>query len=266
MSSISLYCMVFCGSLLVASPALALEQHLPTDAELLSLPGFCKVKLRESGTPQERSLVAQFGRGNWIHLHHYCNGINYYNRAKRARKAQDRSYYLNVARGNLDYVVQHTLQDFYLRPHVYVELGNVYQDQGNVSEAVRYFEKAIEFDGKYYPAYSALIETFRKMGDRSAALNIATKGVRNLPENKALVDAYFQFGGQKPLPEPIVETEKNIAANPDDVHSEGTENPKTVSREGEDELQREEVPTKGCRFCPPEKIQERWRETFKDNN
>lgn len=243
-----------------ASSAAAVEAFAPTDAELTFLPPFCSVKLRQpQGSPQYKALEAQYGRANWVHLHHYCFAVNFVNRARQATHPEDKRYRLESAQDNYEYIISHAAPNFFMRPQVYVELGNVLMQLKRSGEALKMYSDAIAFEPRYAPAYIALVEFYRKNGSRPKALEAASSGLRYAPENRYLQTAYLELGGKKPFPEPVaavtaVDSQTERASG---AVAESTPEAQKAEPEAE-------VPSSGCRFCPPDTVQERWRASFED--
>src|SRR5690606_35885495 len=65
------------------------------------------------------------------------------------------------------------------------------------------FADAIAFNQKYEAGYTSLIESLRKNGGKSAALDIATQGLRHIPTSNRLQKTYLELGGKTPFPEPF---------------------------------------------------------------
>lgn len=101
--SVGLLCVV------LAAPALArknLPPERPTPAEMTMLPPECAARI--GGDEATRQLWAQrLGPKNFLHLHHYCFGLNYNNRARLTQDKGLRKYFLQRADANFDYVLEH---------------------------------------------------------------------------------------------------------------------------------------------------------------
>lgn len=246
---------------------LAAEAFAPSDSELSMLPAFCARKLKGQETPAEGA--------RYPHMHHYCFGLNFVNRALRSRDPSDRRFNLSSAKGEFGYVIKHTPPDYWMRPQIYVDVGRVHRQLKETVEALGMFSQAIAMNPAFLPAYAELITTYRMNGDRKSALETATSGLRYLPDAKSLQDAYLEFGGRKPFPEPVrrspvTETPVGEAAQGDSekvpAHKyQAPANRDDVSSTSESELGRVDAndpPEKGCRFCPPEEIQKKWRDSF----
>lgn len=257
------------GAVLIAYPvvAQALLPYAATDVEVAQLPKFCAFKLGRPGPNAE----SQFGRSNWMHMHHYCHGLKSVLRARTHPK--DRIGYLRQAKGEYDYVFSHTEPGFWFRPQMYVEVARIHlqlkervQAQGRLSEAIR-------LNPRYEAAYLALVDLHKDDGARPAALEVATQGLRYLPASEALKTAYLDNGGSRPFPEPIQAgatptPAAESAAGPAEA---GDAPPATVDQAaaassappaGEAAAGAEGTGDSACRFCPPSEIQQRWRESF----
>ncbi|HRP26086.1 hypothetical protein [Thauera sp.] len=251
-------------SLLLPLKAAAVLPYGMTDAELAALPPLCMAKMKGNNPS---NYVAQFGAHNWGQMHHYCEGLKFVNRARTYPK--DRRFYLNNAKGEYRYVISHTTPDLWFRPQVYVELARVHMQLGETAEAQSQLHAAIAFNRGFEAAYVSLIELQVGMGTRSAALETATEGLKYLPESKRLQKAYLDNGGKKPFPEPVVKAESPATATPSSSGSAAQANaPQTEAVAAEpvsaESQQTNADPTveRGCRFCPPDEIQQRWRESF----
>jgi tetratricopeptide (TPR) repeat protein len=251
----------------------AQEQFRPTEAEYALLPAFCRVRVGgNSSSPQYQAMAANYGRNNFMHMHHYCFALNFSYRALKATREQDKKHLNTVAKGNYEYIVEHTEPSFSMRPKVYVELGQVLLRLNSPGEALKYFLEAVRFNPKYVSAYAALIDFHRRSGNGRDALEVATKGLRYVPNSKYLQKAYIDAGGKRPFPEPIAQPEESeppvegsVAKTEEDAAAASptaSETPMTTVDQGAADVQTEG----GCRFCPPAEIQERWREDFENDN
>lgn len=234
----------------------ALLPHAPSEAELAALPAFCAERLK--GVGHGGAFQAQLGRANWIHIHHYCHAVKLVNRARQYPR--DRSKYLQMSLGEYAYVFKNTRPDFWMRPQMYVELSRVHVQLGDVPQALKWLGDAIAFNPRYEAAYVALIDLQRANGAASSALEVATQGLRHLPESSRLQKSYLELGGKKPFPEPVGAVSTKAPMGSEDVKADGV-SPAPHSDDGraaEEGL----AADKGCRFCPPEEIQQRWKDSF----
>ncbi len=158
-------------------------------AELRVLPGYCQVKWKygeNRNAPEVQKWVSILGE-DYVHIHHYCLGLNFVNRANRSFGNQsDTTYLLRKAEGNLIYVVKHTKESLVLLPEVYVQLGKVYVRQGKGGEAGAQFQKAIKLRDDYSPGYAALSDMYKGNNNRAEALRVVEEGLKHAPDSKSL--------------------------------------------------------------------------------
>lgn len=174
---------------------------------------------------------------------------------------------------NYAYVLEKGEKTFWMRPQIHLEMGQVYERMQEKGAAMGQYAQAISFSPDFQTAYLPLIAVQRNLGDSKGALTTATEGLRRFPSSKGLKKAYLDLGGREPFPEPITRgTTLPQDARPQDapvstkVERQGSE----VSVESESavkpvpDAQAESVDndSRGCRFCPPEEIQKRWRDSF----
>jgi len=256
----------------------ALAQHNPggTLAEQALLPRFCVVKLKDdNSTAEAKSFISQFGFANWLHIHHYCYALNYLSRANSVGKAKERDYLRSRAAADYRYVLSKARPDFWMRPQLLVELGRIYVQLKEPGKAIPLFNEAITANRSYLPAYVALLAQLRGTNASGAALDVATEGLRHIPDSEALRKAYLELGGKEPFPAPATASRPDSPApsaeetRPAPVQAETGSHSDGVARAADGAAEEagkpageETVPDSGCRFCPPDEIQERWRESF----
>ena len=100
------------------------------DHELPYLPAYCKCKAAVSGDRYRKKGCMEkwnrfFGKyphgGNWIHLHHYCNGLLMLNRLSRG--VGKRTALLKTAEAEFNYVITQSNPKFILVPEFHLKLG-----------------------------------------------------------------------------------------------------------------------------------------------
>jgi hypothetical protein len=265
-----------CPLLATTGTATAVEAFAPTAAEMSLLPPFCAQRIGGSSSGVGVPAAEQMGKANWLHIHHYCFGLNFVNRARRASNAKDRAYDLGVAKGNYMAVIKNTEPRFWMRPQIYVDLGKVELQLKDAGEAVRWFNEAIKFNPAYLPAYQALIDVLQQAKRNSEALEVATAGLKHVPNSEPLQKAYLALGGKKPFPEPVEKAAPDASGTVAQEAGEGKagsveagDGPAAVSGGATAEAA-SSPPTavtpasgSGCRFCPPDDVRRRWREGFK---
>lgn len=237
---------------------------IPNAAEMLRMPPYCQVKFNAlPSSPEWKAWRNQIG-ANYIDLHHYCVALNNVNRYWGARNARDRSYYLERALDNFNYMVKAEKPDFALRAELYSHRGEVFKLMGKPGAAVKDFNHALSINPRIPRPYLQIADLHVAGKSPTRALETVTAGLRHLPDSKALQRRYLELGGKKPFPEPIV-TKAPEPVSPQTA--EVTPIPETVVEPVPDRasppssaptIATEPQPPIGtlknpyCRFCPPE--------------
>lgn len=246
------------------SPVLAVDTGLkPNAVEMMRLPPYCQAKFNAPTSSAEwKAWRNQIGE-NFIDLHHYCAGLNYMNRYWGARSAPDRSFYLQRALTNFDYMVKAEKPDFALRVELYSQRGEVNKLLRKPGEAIKDFNKARSIDPKAVKPYLQLADLYVATKASARALETVTEGLRQVPDSTALQRRYLELGGKKPFPDPLVakaaepaqpEPEPQPAAPPTAAEPGAS----VVESGPEPAAPTTASPAIGtpknpyCRFCPPE--------------
>lgn len=255
---------IFVGSLTLAMmiPSIALGA-----IDLTALPPFCKARIEPKSSAEYEAGARQFGSGNWDHMHHYCYALDWMNKYRRVRTTQEKQFVLNNVISEYNYVVTHSRPDFYMRPQVYLAMADVYRLQKNVGGAAQALEKAVAFQPTLERAHLELMNLMRQAGAREAALDAATRGLRHIPESKQLQQGYLDLGGTRPFPTPIRKPTPAVSPSQSQApRSEAAQEP--FLEDGASAAPAMQKPAqfdqieKGCRFCPPDEIQKKWRDSF----
>ncbi len=161
--------------------------------EVALLPNYCRyTQLFRDHLPGggDQSLVkswyAELGP-TFHHLHHYCLGLMKTNRAVLlARDPSVRSFYLNDAITEFDYVITRAEPGFVLLPEMLTKKGeNLIQlDKGPM--AVYEFERAIDAKKDYWPPYADLSDYYKGVGNFSKAREVLHAGLAQAPNSQAL--------------------------------------------------------------------------------
>lgn len=236
----------------------------PNATEMVRMPPYCQARFNAPpASSQWKSWQNQIG-ANFIDIHHYCAALNFVNRYWGARSAGERSYYLEQAMGNYDYMVKAEKPDFALRAELYSNRGEVFKLMRRPGEATKDFNHALSINPRLLKPYLQIADMHVAGKSTARALETVTEGLRQLPDSKALQRRYLELGGKKPFPEPIV-TQAPEPVTPQAAAV--TQVPETVVEPGADHATPSvSEPTKAtepqpaigtpnnpyCRFCPPE--------------
>ena len=246
-----------------------------TKAEIAALPPLCRVKLGGSSQAEMSAAERSLGANNWLHFHHYCFAVNYLrNRLSSVRSQSDRKWMFGEIIGNYVYVLDKSEKTFWMRPQIHLEIGRVYEQMRDKGAAMGQYAQAISFNPDFQAAFLPLIAVQRDLGDPKSALATAAEGLRRFPSSKGLKKAYLDLGGKEPFPEPIMKeaaVPRNARPQASPVTTEegrqGSEASAELESAGKSapDAQAESVAdevNRGCRFCPPDEIQQRWRDSF----
>lgn len=191
-------------------------------------------------TPAEEKLCSakilgrdQSDTKNWMHMHHYCDGLRYYSRAlANTSNRPEFTYYISQSIAEFNYVLQHTTPDFYMRAEVNAEKARSLVLAGRKAEAVSLYSSVVQQSPDFIPAYLFLADYYAS-GNRSKALDLVSQGLRHNPGTKSLQRRYRELGGKLPYPEALVKTEPAINADqaiaPDAVKPEAPAEPKAAT-------------------------------------
>jgi len=203
--------------LLTPKQAVALEPWIPTAQELNSLPPYCRAKFER----QHEEVWKQTLGHDYMHIHHYCAGLNFLNRYYRNH--DNAQFKLGRVVGEMGYMIDKSSPSFSLLPDIYLTRGKAFMLLKRTQEGTADIFKALELNPKLLHAYLALIDFYRGLNVRDKALDYAVEGLRHLPDSKYLQKIYDDLGGIQPYPEPY---EKKEASNP-----QASENPAQTGAE-----------------------------------
>lgn len=237
-----------------------------------------------AATPEEQAMCQAriyagrdtSDRGNWQHMHHYCDCLRFTDRALAATARGDKydfKYNLQIAIGGCDYIFSHTTPDYNMRPEVHVSKGKALRLAGRDAEAAMEFSKAQQLNPNYASAYHELASLYIRQGNKKMALEVVTDGLRHVAGSKALQRRYLDLGGKLPYPAPEQSPDTASKAEetaPSDAPAEGTASTapsetQTNAQAGAEDASTtnaEAAPKIGspanpwCRFCPPPELQQ----------
>lgn len=189
-----------------ASPVFATGELKLTAAEIQALPAYCAGRFAMSTNPAEYKRWASIYGPDFIHTHHMCSGIASINRYYRATTRQEKDDLLQNIVVQMNYMVQNARPGFKLMPDVYLYRSQGYFMMGKYAEAIADAKKVIELDPDQPAAYTRAIDAYLKIGMQSKALELASDGLRHIPNSTTLKKLYTQLGGKLPYPEPDART------------------------------------------------------------
>jgi hypothetical protein len=110
---------------------------------------------------------------------------------------QCRTYKLQIAAGECDYVLNNAEPNFLMRPEILLTKATVLFALKKNVEAVSTVQEAMRIRPDYVHAYLILSNHFAQRGDISNARKILERGLVYVPESEALKSKLKEFGGKK---------------------------------------------------------------------
>jgi len=135
------------------------------------------------------------GPGNFLHLHHYCFGLENTNRAlyfSSNRPERDRE--LGYSVGEFDYVIARVARDFALLPEILTRRGENQLRLGNGPQGLLDLNRAIDLKPDHWPPYAAVSDYYKELGDLDSAREWAQRGLAAAPGTKALQRRLAELG------------------------------------------------------------------------
>lgn len=194
---------IFAGLWLGLLACNAFAGFAPDAQELQTLPPYCTPRINENDPAGWAQGIAQFGEG-WNHMHHYCYALNFINRYYRTRDAGTKKDALKQAIGNIDYMLSHTSEGYFLRGQWMLDKGKVMMLAGNKSQGIAMIQAALDINPGLEAGYRLISDTFAELGSKKKALHWASMGLQHAPGSKVLKRRYKELGGKEPYPEPLI--------------------------------------------------------------
>lgn len=239
-----------------------------TPGEFAMLPPYCDAKMNGKAPEAVNYWRAQLGHDNWIHMHHYCGGLNDMNRYYR-QDAKGRRESLRRVVWEMTYMLDHSKPDFYMRADMHYYRGKARQLSGQNGEALTDLAKALELRPDMPLASMELAELYQKLGKKASALDVLKTALEKNFSHKGLRRTYQGMGGDLAAipetpkadvapaasldavqkPEPL---QAKDAANPAPasaaIPASGTAVPTATEQASEPKIGSPTNPY--CRFCP----------------
>ena len=126
------------------------------------------------------------GPQNFKHLHHYCKGLFLATRGiyfETNNMARDHAFAVSI--NEYDYVLERVEPGFPLLPEILTKKGES-QARLRRNDAIATLHRAINLKPDYWPAYAALSDYFKDIGNVEQARQWLQKGLSVAPQTKAL--------------------------------------------------------------------------------
>jgi len=176
-------------ALLVPAGADAEPHRFDQPKEMFMLPEFCKYTqdFREhvpggNNKTEIDRWTASMGP-TFIHMHHYCYGLQAVNRAEfMSRTREDRIHNLGVSIKEFDYVIERATPEFAMLPEIFTKRGESLIKMDKPGEGMVDLRKAIDMKADYWQAYAVIGDYFKDAGEPAKAREWLEKGLAARPD------------------------------------------------------------------------------------
>ena len=156
----------------------------PWRSDTLMLPQYCKDRV-QSKKDFEKKWRSTFGEA-LIHIHHYCGGIYAEKKARIATDKGVRERLLGEVIHQMGYVSNHCNEHCVLYPELQTRWAWALGESGQVGEAIKHYQLAIQAKPKYTPAYARLSELYLELKKPEEARKILQQGLTASPKSSML--------------------------------------------------------------------------------
>ena len=161
--------------------------------EVAALPPYCKHtqlfrdKVPGGDNPAQIERWSRMLGPTFLHLHHYCWGLMWTNRARfMVGERRLLGSYLQNSIQEFDYVAERAPASFVLLPEILTKKGeNLIRLEKGPLGALD-LERAIGLKPDYWPPYAALSDYYREAGDLVRARQVLNDGLAKSPGAKPL--------------------------------------------------------------------------------
>ena len=163
--------------------------------EVAQLPKYCFSRMMRNSNEDWKYWTAVMGP-MYEHIHHYCRGMVLTNRAKNPQLSKiKREAELQYSIGEFDYVIRLAPRTFVLLPEILSKKAENLFKINQPAPATSAALVAIEVKPDYWPAYAAMSDGYKRMGDVKNARQWLEKGLAAAPDSKALSKRLSELGG-----------------------------------------------------------------------
>jgi tetratricopeptide (TPR) repeat protein len=162
--------------------------------ELALLPRYCLYtqlfaqNTQRSSHPEESKRWALAMGAGFNHMHHYCWGLMYTNRALLlVRDQRTRALYLGNSIAEFDYAINRVPADFKLLPEMLTKKGENLIRLDRSAQGLFELERAIALKADYWPSYAAISDYYRSAGESAKARKWLEDGLSASPNTQALM-------------------------------------------------------------------------------
>lgn len=167
-----------------------------TPEEFAKLPPYCAARMKQADDPAAyKAWQSRMHPNCFIHIHHYCAALNDVEHAMMARTKKERDQYLlDSMAGGFDYMWNQAGASCPMMPEILVSKGKALAMLDKPSEAATSFQRAIQLNQRFIPAYTALADLYKKTGQTDTARRLLEYALRIDPKSVALNRRLAELG------------------------------------------------------------------------
>ncbi|MCQ8179982.1 tetratricopeptide repeat protein [Methylomonas sp. SURF-1] len=158
------------------------------DMDIMALPDYCAkfIKPDLEGTAKAQrwdKLLSGFDG-----IHHYCFGLNKYNKAWKTFDKTERSSLLKGAINEMSYPLNHHFNPKHpLSPKLLYDIGKASEAQEDYKSAIDYYKKSIDLNPNVWLPHAALSDIQVKLNLKKEAIETLKNGLKFKPNSKPLL-------------------------------------------------------------------------------
>lgn len=154
------------------------------ESDISYLPPFCQARM--GNDPNLKKKWAKIlGASNFTWMNHFCSNLIAKKRCIGIIEKQKR-YNCYQRLTDHSYTLEHTSADFPLRPLIYYEAGDTFLKIEEYGKAENQFLNAIKINPKFTKPYLSLSRLYIKQGNKTKAIEMIERGLKQKPSSKAL--------------------------------------------------------------------------------
>lgn len=258
---------IFRNLVALAAVGLSAQAFAGTEADYQALRSWC---VQRNAHQNDSAWQAANNPMKYFHFHHYCFAMLVENKLIAPRDAAERKAVVNEIVGQISYVVGHVKPDHFLLPEAYALRGRaLYVGKRNV-EAESDLLRAVQLDPRHTRAAAQLAMLYMNTNRRSDAANVVRATLEQMPGDYRLRQLGKELKLELPPEQPPQAVEKVPAAPPSEAADNNVPRAEVTPSDSPESVAPAvtgvETPVSGCRFCPPEEIQSKWRESFREKS
>ena len=234
-----------------------------TEADYQTLRAWC---VQRTANQDNAAWQAANNPERYFHFQHFCFAMPWENKLVTAANQQDRVTAANTIVNETSYVIRHVPRTHFLIPEVHVLRGRAYYASKRYVEAEVDLLAALQLDPRHARAAVQLATLYRNTDRPAKAVEVVKGALSGSPGNFRLRNLGKELGvALPPVPEkaqtptrPAV-PEQPVATS---VPEAATDARSAAATDEGRAAEAADEATSACRFCPPEEIQQRWRDYF----